>query len=36
MKNKEFSSLQGTSQNIGLEKLQKILFIDKINVLPVT
>jgi hypothetical protein len=36
MKNREVSGLQGASQNVGLEILQEVLFIDKINVLPVT
>ena len=33
MKNKEVSGLEGTSQNVGLHKLQKVLLISNFNVL---
>jgi hypothetical protein len=34
MKNREVFGLQGTSQNVGLHKIQEVLFIRKTNVLP--
>jgi hypothetical protein len=33
MKNREVSGLQGASQNVGLQKYIRVLFIDKNNVL---
>ena len=34
MKNQEISGLQGTSQNVSLQKLQEVLFVSNFNVLP--
>jgi hypothetical protein len=33
MKNREVFGLQGASQNVGLQNIQEVLFIDKTNVL---
>jgi hypothetical protein len=35
VKNREVSGLQGASQNVGLTKIHEVLFIDKINALPI-
>ena len=34
MKNREVYGLQGASQNVGLQKLQEVLFISNFNLLP--